>query len=130
MSTSNRVVCAVLRSPAHRLLSGSVALVHYRGRRTGRDITTPVQYVRDGHRVVLNAGRPRTKTWWRNFTSSHPLDICIEGKWTPMTGVAVDGSADPARAAKLAELYLHRFPRTNVAAATVAGCVFVECTPT
>ena len=67
MGLANSVVGGVLRSPAHRLLSGSTALLTYEGRRTGRRIVLPTQYARHGDEVVILVGRPETKQWWRNF---------------------------------------------------------------
>ena len=49
----NPLVRAVLRSPAHRLLSGSVLLLTYTGRRSATRYTIPVQYHRDGVTVLL-----------------------------------------------------------------------------
>ena len=63
----NLVVRAVLRSPAHRLLSGRVLLLTYTGRRTGEQHTIPVQYVRDGEALVVTVGRPERKVWWRSL---------------------------------------------------------------
>jgi hypothetical protein len=63
----NPVVRAVLRSPAHRLLSGRVLLLTYTGRRTGEQHTIPVQYARDGEALVVTVGWPERKVWWRNL---------------------------------------------------------------
>jgi len=43
-------VLAVLRSPAHRLLSGMAIELRYTGRRSGREFTLPVQYAPDERR--------------------------------------------------------------------------------
>ncbi len=67
LRAQNPVVRALLRSPAHRLLSGRVLLITYDGRRSGRTFTLPVQYVRDGADVVITVGWPEHKSWWRNF---------------------------------------------------------------
>jgi len=40
----NSVVLAVLRSSAHRLLSGMAVELRYTGRRSGRQYVLPVQY--------------------------------------------------------------------------------------
>ena len=40
----NSFVLAVLRSPAHRLLSGMAVELRYTGRRSGRRYVLPVQY--------------------------------------------------------------------------------------
>jgi len=63
----NALVRGVLRSPAHRLLSGRVLLLTYTGRRTGEQHTIPVQYVRDGEALVVTVGRPERKLWWRSL---------------------------------------------------------------
>jgi hypothetical protein len=40
-------VLAVLRSPAHRLLSGMAIELRYTGRRSGREFTLPAQHAPD-----------------------------------------------------------------------------------
>ena len=63
----NPVVRAVLRSPAHRLLSGRLLLLSYTGRRTGERHTIPVQYVREGDALLVTVGWPERKVWWRSL---------------------------------------------------------------
>jgi len=63
----NPVVRAVLRSPAHRLLSGRLLLLSYTGRRTGERHTIPVQYVREGETLLVTVGWPERKVWWRSL---------------------------------------------------------------
>ena len=41
---ANPVVKALLRSPLHRIASGNVALLHFRGRKSGREFVTPLSY--------------------------------------------------------------------------------------
>ena len=57
----------MLRSPAHRLLSGRLLLLTYTGRRSGTQYTIPVQYVRDGEALLVTVGWPERKLWWRNL---------------------------------------------------------------
>ena len=47
MSFANACVSMLLRSPFHRLLSGSTDLIRYRGRRTGREVTLATQHDRE-----------------------------------------------------------------------------------
>ena len=54
----NPLVRAVLRSPAHGLLSGHLALLTVTGRRSGRAFTFPVGYHREGERVTIGVGSP------------------------------------------------------------------------
>jgi len=63
----NPVVRALLRSPAHRLLSGKLLLLTYTGRRSGAQHTIPVQYVRDGEALLVTVGWPERKLWWRSL---------------------------------------------------------------
>jgi len=135
MGFANSIVAGILRSPAHRLLSGSTALVAYDGRRTGRHIVLPTQYALAGDDLVVLVGRPETKHWWRNFTEPGDVDVLVAGEWRPMTGEAIRGAEDPEGAAPLLATYLDRFPR----AAKVLGSgtdeerrarvVLVRCRP-
>ena len=111
MKIGNALVATVLRSPLHRLLSGSVDLIRYTGRRSGREITTPTQYARLGDDLVILVGRPETKTWWRNFRPDGDLDVLVRGRWQPMTARVVDGHDDLDAIAPLVDAYLKRYPR-------------------
>lgn len=111
MGLLNSMVGAILRSPAHRLLSGSSDLLAYDGRRSGRRIVLPTQYARSGDDLVILVGRPETKRWWRNFEEPHDLDVLLAGEWHPMTGQVVRGADDPGAAAPLLTAYLDRFPK-------------------
>ena len=63
----NAVVRAILRSPAHRLLSGRLLLLTYTGGRSGAEHTIPVAYVRDGDGLLVTVGWPERKVWWRSL---------------------------------------------------------------
>ena len=113
MALINRFVSTVLRSPVHRLLSGSVDLVRYTGRRSGSEITTPTQYARRGDDVIILAGRPDTKTWWRNFVDARDVELLVQGAWIPMRAQAVVGADEPEVIAPLLDAYLERFPKAG-----------------
>ena len=59
--TVNPLLRAVLRSPAHGLLSRRVVLITVTGRRSGRTFTFPVQYSRQGERVTHHGGLARAQ---------------------------------------------------------------------
>ncbi|MGE5408195.1 MAG: nitroreductase/quinone reductase family protein [Syntrophothermus sp.] len=73
-------MAAVLRSPAHRLLSGSLLLLTVTGRRSGRRHTLPVGYARDGDLVYVLVGRYRAKRWWRNLIEPAPVRVRLRGE--------------------------------------------------
>lgn len=135
MAIGNDLVAAVLRSPLHGILSGSVALVRYTGRRSGRTIVTPVQYVTIGEDVVIVSARPETKTWWRNFTREGDIEVLVRGTWRPLRARAVSGAEEPGTVQPLLEQYLHRFPRAAEALpgdtpeARTAAALVVWCRP-
>jgi deazaflavin-dependent oxidoreductase (nitroreductase family) len=87
-------VLAVLRSPAHRLLSGMAIELRYTGRRSGREFTLPVQYARDGERLLVAVQHPSTTTWWRNFRTPHEVNVRLRGTVRPGTACVV-GPDDP-----------------------------------
>ena len=113
MAIQNPIVIALLRSPLHRLLSNSVDVIRYRGRRTGREYTTPTQYARRGDDVIILVGRPDTTTWWRNFRDGHDLDVLLDRQWVPMRGRVILGAESPDEITPLLETYFERFPRAR-----------------
>jgi hypothetical protein len=70
----NPLVRLILRSPLHGLMDGSLLLIIYRGRKSGKDYTLPVQYARDGSTIYIVPGMPEKKTWWRNLRGGAPVD--------------------------------------------------------
>lgn len=135
MGIANSMVAAVLRSPAHRMLSGSTDLLVYEGRRSGRRIVLPTQYVRSGDEFVILVGRPEAKRWWRNFAEPRDLDVLVAGVWHPLTGQAVVGADEPEVAAPLLAAYLERFPKAakvlgeGTDAERLTRAVVVRCRP-
>ena len=84
----NPLVRLVLRSPAHGLLSGHLALLSVTGRRSGRTFTFPVGYDRDGDRVTVGVDWPERKRWWRNLLEPAPVEIWLAGVRRTGTGQA------------------------------------------
>jgi hypothetical protein len=84
----NPVVRGLLRSPAHGLLSGHLALLTVTGRRSGRTFTFPVGYERDGDRVTIGVDWPERKRWWRNLSDAAPVEIWLAGVRRVGTGRA------------------------------------------
>ena len=80
-SAVNKVMLPVVRSgPGRRMFGGSMAVVTYTGRKSGREVTFPVNYKRakSGDEIVISVMAPDAKTWWRNFTGDGaPLQLRI-----------------------------------------------------
>lgn len=93
--TFNPALGVILRSPAHRLVSGRLALITYTGRRSGREYTIPVLYRDKGNEVTIAVGWPNRKVWWRNLTGEGgPVSLVVRG--TKLHGHAV-ATRDPGR---------------------------------
>lgn len=104
----NAVVVRILGSPLHRLLSGAVAIVDYKGRRSGRRVRLPVQYATLDGQVIVCPARSESKLWWRNFEDPHPATITIAGRRVDTVGAVVK-RPDPKD--RFAVAYRQRFPK-------------------
>jgi hypothetical protein len=105
----NAVVLALLRSPAHRLLSGFVIELRYTGRRSGQGYVLPVQYARAGDRLILWPQDAQRKTWWRNFLTPQPVAVRLAGQLYRGTALALDHDNSAWDAAR--RVYTSRWPR-------------------
>lgn len=74
----NPIVAAILRSPLHSWISGSVMLVNYTGRKSGKSYTLPVNYLRDEDTLITISFRKRT--WWRNLLNGGSLKLFLQGR--------------------------------------------------
>ncbi len=74
----NNIVRPMLKSPLHFLMSGSTMLVTYTGRKSGTEITVPVNYVQVGD-TLLTISQP-DRVWWKNLRDGKPVHLLIKGK--------------------------------------------------
>ena len=92
----NPIVRAVLRSPAHAVLSSHLMLITVTGRRSGRAFTIPVGYERHGDRLVVSLQWPERKRWWRNLEGGAAVAVVVAGIRATGTGrVTRDGHGVP-----------------------------------
>ena len=74
----NRVMRLLLKSPLHGVMSGSVMVIYFTGRKTGRRRSTPVRYLCEGDsRVVCLTGRETG--WWPNFLEPCDVELQLAG---------------------------------------------------
>jgi deazaflavin-dependent oxidoreductase (nitroreductase family) len=113
----NPVVRGLLRSPAHRLMSGSVLLLGYTGRRSGRSFELPVQYAVDGDALVVAAGQPEQKSWWRNF-GTDPRLVTLTVRGQRCRGTARRPAPDDPDRQRALRAYARAAPRVPLGATT------------
>ena len=88
----NKFMIGILRSPLHGMLDKSTLLVTVSGRKSGRQITTPVNYVRDGDTLWVTSTRQRT--WWRNLRGGAPLTVQLQGVEVRASGEVFESDAE------------------------------------
>ena len=102
----NRIMKMLLHSPLHALMSGSIMVVYFTGRKTGRRGSTPVRYLRDDDGLYCLTGRETR--WWPNFLAAAPVELQVAGKRLSGSAQALPDDADAKTAAL--RIMLARFP--------------------
>ena len=74
----NPILTALLRSPVHGTVDGSLMLISVTGRRSGKVYTTPVNYLREGE--TLSVISMRERTWWRNLRGGAEVGVYLQGE--------------------------------------------------
>ena len=105
---ANRTMALLLCSPLHGLASGSIMLLRFSGRRTGKRRATPVRYLRDGPgRVVCLTSRGTA--WWHNFRDA-PADVELRLAGRSVAATAQAVVEDDARTEAVLRRMLAAFP--------------------
>ncbi|MGF1504586.1 MAG: nitroreductase/quinone reductase family protein [Anaerolineae bacterium] len=73
----NPIAIRLLRSPLHGAMSRNTLLITYRGRKSGRSYTVPVNYARDGSDLLILTAHE--KTWWRSLIGGAPVTLHVRG---------------------------------------------------
>jgi len=87
----NVVVRLLLRSPLHSLMSDSVLLINYVGRKSGRAYSTPVRYLRSGGRIRCIT--TEEVQWWRNLQATPAVTLLVQGEERPYTASVIRGDS-------------------------------------
>jgi len=107
---ANPFVKLILRSPLHAWMSAAVLLITYRGRKSGREFTLPVQYVQDGNHIYIVPGFAEKKIWWRNLKGGMDVQVTLKGQTRSGHGILLDQDSDSETIVKAVGLYLQQFP--------------------
>lgn len=86
----NRIMTWVLRSPLHRVVSGSILALTFSGRKSGKVYTTPLSYTRQGEQLIVFTHG----AWWKNLQGGAPVTVRVQGQDLPGQATAIAG--DPA----------------------------------
>lgn len=72
----NSAMKFVLRSPIHGLVSKTVLLITFKGRKSGTTYTTPVSYSQSGNQVTIFTHAD----WWKNLRGDTPIALRLQGR--------------------------------------------------
>lgn len=74
----NPVMRFILNSPLHFIFSGSIMVIEWTGRKSGRRYATPVRYMRDGD--TIRCSTEKKNLWWRNMRGGAEVTLRIAGQ--------------------------------------------------
>lgn len=84
----NPIMKWILKSPLHSLMSGSTMLVTFKGRKSGKVYTTPVNYLEIGDALYTISSRDRV--WWRNLREGAEVELRFRGEEVSAEAVAIE----------------------------------------
>ena len=73
----NPIMKGLLRSPLRRLLDGTLVLLTYTGRKTGKQYAIPIGYFVWGEGELLSFSSAR---WWTNLRNDAPVTLLLKGR--------------------------------------------------
>ncbi len=100
----NRTMKLVLRSPVHGIVSKTVLLITFTGRKSGKTYTTPVSYSQNGDQVYIFSHAD----WWKNLRSGAPVSLRIQGR--ELQGLAEAVAEDKSAVATGLAAHLRKVP--------------------
>ncbi|MBB3048191.1 hypothetical protein FHR99_002465 [Litorivivens lipolytica] len=77
----NFLVKPLLRSPLHWLMSSNVALIRFKGRKSGKAFETPVAYTKFDNEFLIGLSETHNRQWWRNYREPWPLQLKYKRRW-------------------------------------------------
>lgn len=84
----NPMMVWLLKSPVHGFISRNVMLTTVTGRKSGNQISTPTNYLRDGNTLWVISWRERT--WWRNLRGGANARVLLTGKSVEGRGQVIE----------------------------------------
>lgn len=103
----NPLMRLLLRSPLHTLMSSSLMLITFTGRKSGKVYTTPVRYLRTPSSIQCFTSAD-TK-WWRNLRGGAEVTLTIQRQDRRFFANVIEN--DPERTREALRHYLTVFPQ-------------------
>lgn len=100
----NSAMKLMLRSPVHGMVSKTILLISFSGRKSGKTYTTPVSYSQSGDQVFIFTHAD----WWKNLRSSPSVTLRIRGR--ELQGLAAPVAKDKQAIAAALSAHLRVVP--------------------
>ena len=97
----NPIMVWLLKSPFHFFVSKNMMLTTVTGRKSGKQISTPMNYVRDVNTLWVISWRERM--WWRNLRGGAKVQVLLADKTVDGSGQVIE--EEKAVAQSLYEYY-------------------------
>jgi deazaflavin-dependent oxidoreductase (nitroreductase family) len=96
----NHAMKFILGSPVHGMVSKTVLLITFTGRKSGKTYTTPVSYSQQDDQVTIFTHAD----WWKNLRSGAPVMLRLRGRELQGQPVPVTGDKQAITAGLSAHL--------------------------
>lgn len=84
----NPMMIWLLKSPLHGMISRGVMLVTVTGCKSGKSISTPTNYLRDGNTLWVISWRERT--WWKNLRGGANVRVLLANRSVEGRGQVIE----------------------------------------
>jgi deazaflavin-dependent oxidoreductase (nitroreductase family) len=88
----NSMMRWLLRSPLYFVVGKNMMLMTYKGRKSGKGYTIPMNYLEIGD--VLYTISSRERVWWRNMRGSADVTLRLRGRNIPARAEAIEDQAE------------------------------------
>ena len=73
---SNRLIIPLLRSPLHGIISNTLVLLSFQGRKSGKTYAFPTGYTQQENQIEIISSR----SWWKNLRRNARATLWLKGK--------------------------------------------------
>jgi hypothetical protein len=93
-NNGNQFMIAFIKSPLGGLFGKGLTVITLKGRKTGRELSVPINLIEDKDFYTIIS--LRTRTWWRNLRGGAAAELLIKGEKITVQG-SVSESSDEVK---------------------------------
>ena len=84
----NKIMLGILRSPIHSMISNGIMILGFKGAKSGKTFSTPVNYMEIDSKIYVMSDR--TRIWWKNIKTNPEVEMYIKLESIKGSGVVYD----------------------------------------